>query len=51
VEPKADAHEMFWVRDTDGQYRSYPLGTIKNTFQGDWKMDGYGRAYFVAKNE
>jgi len=47
-EPTAAPDELYWVRLLDKEYKKIPLGTIKNTWNGTWKLDAHGQMYFTA---
>jgi hypothetical protein len=48
--PTADPSKHFWCRMPDGgDYVQVPLGTINNTWKGDWRHDPvHDRVYFIA---
>jgi hypothetical protein len=49
IEPKGKATDQYWVCHKDGGMKAYPLGTIKNNFEGEWKTDVRGYPYLVEK--
>ena len=49
VEPKGKPTDQYWVVHKDGGMRAYPLGTIKNNFEGEWKIDQNGWPYLAEK--
>jgi hypothetical protein len=47
--PTADPSKQFWCRLPEGDYRMIQLGTINNTWKGNWRHDPvHDRVYFVA---
>jgi hypothetical protein len=47
IEPKGKPTDQYWVRHKVGGMQSYPLGTIKNNFEGVWQVDLNGWPYLV----
>lgn len=47
IEPRGRLSDQYWVKHMGGGLKLYPLGTIKNNFNGDWKLDKNGWPYLL----